>query len=386
MNVDEILNKLASFLKFENPIELLIKLQDVGVIAGGCISDVLSGRERINDVDVFLLDSPNINYVSQIKEIFEGKSVTYSAYSSYSVLNVTSQVEGPDIQFIFSKATTMKEIAESFDMDFVVCAIHKFELYLPDKTIEQIETKTVTVYCHEALISTKRTFKAVQKGYSCYFFDWPQGSGGVYGLEDIDINTFVQSPFSRYVNTHRRDCEDFELTGIVYPGNSLEKREDDDGWIRRKNGENWFIPGQFVISYKKDGQVKYRLQTRIAMEFTILSIKNHICVIGELGSQIRQFDKVICFFGVNHLELDVKKSYVIEVFRTSGGLVNAKIVGYNEENLPWLPFPCFVELTNMTIEQKLELAKNLPHTKYKFLSRLKTITSENFDEIEATNF
>lgn len=334
MDFDHIVNVLGDTI---GDRELILALQNIGVIAGGSVAYCLNGKGGVKDIDVFMLNSDEVNYIQQIKELFEGKVEQYYCVQNpekgrpSGVLNVELSSKLPQIQFVFTKLTSLKEVCESFDLDFVVCGIHKGELYYPEKTKEIHETLMIETYTEnpQSLGALVRLEKAVKKGYHSYWFDSYPGEANF--ITKIDIDQFEQGTLEQYRKTGRRCLTDFKIVGF-----GIKYRiglTDNGSWSILTKNKQVDILG-FVLSMKNGDKTEYLKLDSICMKLTVCAVGKTVVL--ALSDQARyMFEKVFLGHKCEH-ELDVQHSYRVSVWMYEGKL-RARLEERLDDN--YLPFP-----------------------------------------------
>jgi hypothetical protein len=349
MSFEQVIDIIASSFIFDAK-QLLLDLSNLGVIAGGSVAYCLNGMGSINDVDVFLpLISEPSEYVEKIKELFWEHEATYSAYPNGGVFNVDIEKGNPIIQFIFSDLKTMEEICENFDLDYVVCGIHKGELYYPPNTKYIHEDKHIEVYPDPRNWTvTDRLYKSVAKGYKSYWFGYER-SFPIPSTSRIDISTFVPTPFSSedpYLKTQRRCMRNFEVIGIEAGDYPCFWDEVSGHWTPEPSGSKGFVECNFVVQ----SEAVILKFAKICMRMTVSHTKRISPTTHEVYVELANSSRYVFDFLVirnrdlgegTFLKLEVPANYIVSCYKTTEG----KVVGVLRSGLEegWVPLPMDVE-------------------------------------------
>jgi len=103
-----------------------------------------------------------------IKEACVIEAVTvYPSYDEEKVAVLTFHIQGETCTFqtIICEHSTPEDVLDSFDLDYVCCAIFDDKLYILDECKEALETNKVTKY--KDLHRISRMTKAISKGFQC---------------------------------------------------------------------------------------------------------------------------------------------------------------------------------------------------------------------------
>jgi hypothetical protein len=341
MSFDSVFDQLAEAI---GDRDLLKNLSDLGVIAGGSVAHCLNGMGSIKDLDVFLPKSEDIDYIEKIREIFANKEVTYSSYYRQGVLNAHLNSSTRPIQFIFSHLSTLKEICENFDLDYVVCGIHKGELYYPRDTKYIHENKFIERYPDPSNLSVVgRLKKSVDKGYQSYWFGHFNGREPDFYATNLDSFLHVEFGNDGYLVHARRRMVDMELIGIYQKHNLYITTAGQ--WSTKKN-KNGIVVCEFLVKMRNEGTntiEKVRLST-ICMKMTISHTTNvnpntkrvHV----DLSDDARYlFDNLyIDQRPLDESSFGQSKNYEVRCYMTMDRQLNAFVVQELDDG--WVPFPC----------------------------------------------
>lgn len=343
-------DSIISQLSVYHDRELLVKLSDLGVIAGGSIAFCLSGIGQVNDIDVFLLGSDKCDYMPQIIEIFKNLDITCSTAEKRGVLNVKLSNRNVEIQFIFSLCSSMKETCDNFDFDYVGCGIHKGEFYCSEECKNENENLVIEKYPGIIHRHQPRLFKAVKKGYSSYFFGY-EVDHYVCPKIKVELINFKPENFDTYIESSNTTLSDFRFEKFLFDiCNTIKGAK--------------YQSGQFKIKYKNGEKSKSIQLKSVCMKFTIESLRDkqkigdfvrYECLGMELSSQVKVFrklyillkhdsdfgDQIGSIVGTNHIltkdDLGVQRNWQVRCYKTGHGNIHGVIVGKLHEG--WIPFP-----------------------------------------------
>lgn len=355
---NSIIDQLAASIGQDR--SLIISLSNLGVIAGGSIAHCLTSQGGIKDIDVFLLNCQDHEtrkgYMSSIRTLLP--DAAYYGKAGLGVLDVKIGEKLPTIQFIFCKQSSLEEVCENFDLDYVVCGIYKSRVYYPPATVEVHETKFISVY-PEMNESLQRLVKAVRKGYNSYYFGY---SEPIERQRDpIRDPEFVPSLLfqGQYGQPDlKRLYKDFELVGISY--HTLPIYKSKNGWGTIKKSPQYIINGKFVIKHNRG----FLLANEVCMRFTIWGVNRKKGAVREvvginLASDARVFHKVQFFewspndrSGVK-VKIGVEKNYAVSCYKTYCGRVCGLITRVLEDG--WVPFPVPHDLCTPSLDQRIEM-------------------------------
>jgi hypothetical protein len=152
---------------------LLRDLQEIGIIAGGCIAT----PKHCRDVDIFLsewtqwyaiqakLQQHKCVYHEQcLSSSYVPESDEIEKETAINVIEVQIMGESVPLQIVFSEARSPFELIKGFDMDYVQVAIHKGQLITTDEFLNATSSRVVS---HLRLpLTTDRFEKALLKGFS----------------------------------------------------------------------------------------------------------------------------------------------------------------------------------------------------------------------------
>jgi hypothetical protein len=161
----------------EEVLELLSKLSNIGIIAGGSVVYALNSfvpKETVGDIDVFVNKEDDImNCIELIYEKFpECEKIVYDfgnlQNDNYSIANIKILENCPPIQIILKGFSSHMELLEGFDIDYVECGIHNNKLYITKDCIKSHNERQILKV--RTSIRYERLLKATRKGFKCIVF------------------------------------------------------------------------------------------------------------------------------------------------------------------------------------------------------------------------
>jgi hypothetical protein len=161
----------------EKVLNLLSKLSNIGIIAGGSVVYALNSfvpKESVGDIDVFVNKENDImNCIELIYEKFPNcEKIVYNFETlqndNYSIVIIKILENCPPIQIILYKFISHIELLEGFDIDYVGCGIHNNKLYITKDCIKSHNERKILKV--RTSIKYERLLKATRKGFKCIIF------------------------------------------------------------------------------------------------------------------------------------------------------------------------------------------------------------------------
>lgn len=174
----EYLEKLSTLFSFHS-MDLLQQLNTKGVLAGGSIVYALNDfvpKESVGDIDVFINDKEtflqvleDLRFCYRVDKIEVTNPEQYYELSEeesekISIVSVTLIEERVQIQLILQEYESPFDVIESFDLDYVQCALHKDKIFQTE-ICKEAHFKRKILCGNEFPPSFKRLQKASQKGF-----------------------------------------------------------------------------------------------------------------------------------------------------------------------------------------------------------------------------
>jgi hypothetical protein len=218
-------------IPFQNK-HLLLDLQTIGILAGGCIAT----PHLCSDIDIFVhdweqwcgiqakLNDHHVLYQARclvsgyVAEHAESKRVSVDPDANkFSVIELTIPGEILPLQIVFSEALTPMELIEGFDMDYVQAAIYQSQFFCTQAF--RVANQTHCVSFLRFPLTKERFEKARKKGY---LVPWMQTNLVSKPRRWIDLSTHGVLDSFRTLSLADRGLSD------AFHGMSLAKHESDN--------------------------------------------------------------------------------------------------------------------------------------------------------------
>lgn len=144
--------------------ELLRRIQQVGIIAGGCVST----PEQCSDVDVFVRELAQWEEIAAlITRPWTARTLRHYGKENDGICVIEVQIEGETLplQVVFSDAAGPSELLEGFDADYVQSAVFQDGVWRTEACARALETKTLEWMRFP--LPRDRFEKACKKGFLC---------------------------------------------------------------------------------------------------------------------------------------------------------------------------------------------------------------------------
>jgi hypothetical protein len=164
------------FDRNEEVLELLSKLSNIGIIAGGSVVYALNSfvpKETVGDIDVFVNNKDDFRICRElIYENFPDCELISNYYqfgiNSISIIDIIILENYPPIQLILNKFVSHTELLEGFDMDYIQCGIHNNIIHKTKWCIESHEKREILRVSSN--IKEGRLIKATLKNFKSIVF------------------------------------------------------------------------------------------------------------------------------------------------------------------------------------------------------------------------
>jgi hypothetical protein len=184
----------------EKVLNLLSKLSNIGIIAGGSVVYALNSfvpKETVGDIDVFV--NTKIDFWKCVELIYEKfPDCKFTIGSSHIVNHPTSiinvnivETKSPPIQLILREFVSPKKLLKNFDIDYVQCGIHNNKLLITKFCKESHkERKILRVRPN---IKEERLIKATRKNFKSIVFKIIEHTPFEFAKDPIDIESLRNS-------------------------------------------------------------------------------------------------------------------------------------------------------------------------------------------------
>ena len=170
--MDQLIRLSTLFVEQDKILNILIRLNNVGLIAGGSVVYALNtfvNADTISDIDVFVNSAENFwKAVNIVKSEYE--NIEYEIYDYYhdnrcSVVNLLIPGEKINIQIIYKYFDTPHDIINNFDIDYVACGIMNNELHIIPEC-ELSHSRRQVFHIKTLTPHVDRFIKAINKGFT----------------------------------------------------------------------------------------------------------------------------------------------------------------------------------------------------------------------------
>ena len=169
MRFYDIIRRLTFIFPYKH---ILLELSDFGVIAGGSIVFALNKfvpLDSVGDIDVFVNSKENYDKCVTLLQTYFAphfETIVYDdVHYNFAVLSVNISNKHK-LQIIYHEYETPVDIIDSFDLDYVQCAIHNGNIYQTDRCVRSHKHRQIFEFS-DIRFRNGRFRKAVDKGFKC---------------------------------------------------------------------------------------------------------------------------------------------------------------------------------------------------------------------------